>query len=65
MWIKAVCSRYSINTIITNFIKKVKTVHEKNLTNLLDKKRKVDGLKDNPNNTMWNLTSRILSKEEY
>ena len=29
------------------------------------KKQQEDGIKENPNNTIWNLTSRTLSNDEY
>ena len=28
-------------------------------------KQKEEGVKENLNNTIWNLTARVLSKEEY
>ena len=34
-------------------------------TNLYMNEQKEEGVKENPNNTIWNLTTRVLSNEEY
>ena len=36
----------------------------RNWTDYWRRKQEQDGLKENPNNVIWNLTSRILSNEE-
>ena len=56
---------YSINILIDVYIKKTKVTHNKKLDKLFNKKQEQDGLKENSNNVIWNLTSRILSNEEY
>ena len=44
--------------------KKTQVTHNKKLDRLFNKKQEEDGLKDNPNNVISDLTSRILSNEE-
>ena len=55
---------YSINILNDAYIKKTQVTHKKKLDRLFKKKQEEGGLKENPNNVMWNLTSRILSNEE-
>ena len=43
--------------------RKTQVTHNKKLDRLFKKKQE-DGLKKNPNNVIWNLTSGILSNEE-
>ena len=56
---------YSINILINAYIKKTQVTNNKKLDRLFKKKKKQeeDGLKENPNNVIWNLTSGILSKK--
>ena len=63
-WMKSKCIVYSINILINAYIKKTQVTHNKNLDRLFKKKQEEDGLKENPNNAIWNLTWRILSNEE-
>ena len=63
-WIKSKCIVYSINILIDAYIKKTQVTYDKKLDRLFKKKEEQDGLKENPNNVIWNLTSRILSNEE-
>ena len=63
-WRKSKCIVYSINILINAFIKKTQVTHNKKLDRLFNKKQEEDGLKDNPNNVISDLTSRILSNEE-
>ena len=63
-WRKSKCIVYSINILINAFIKKTQVTHNKKLDSLFNKKQEEDGLKDNPNNVISDLTSRILSNEE-
>ena len=44
---------------------KTETTHEKKFNDLYMNKQKEEGVKENPNNTIWNLTTRVLSNEEY
>ena len=62
---KSICISYSINIVITKYIDKNQRTHKKKLDNLFKKKQQEDGLETNPNNIIWNLTSRTLSNEEY
>ena len=56
---------YSINILINAYIKKTQVTNNKKLDRLFKKKKQEeDGLKENPNNVIWNLTSGILSNEE-
>ena len=64
-WMKSICISYSVNIVITQYIEKVHRTHKKKLDNLFEKKQQEDGLENNPNNIIWNLTSRALSNEEY
>ena len=61
---KSKCVVYSTNILIDAYIKKTQVTHNKKLDRLFKKKQEEDGLKENPNNVIWNLTSRILSNEE-
>ena len=56
---------YSINILIHAYIKKAQGTHNKKLVRLFKKKQEEDGRKENPNNIIWILTSRILSNEEF
>ena len=70
-WMKSICCSswrlisYSINIVITKYIKIVQWTHKKKLHNLFEKKQQEDGLETNPDNIIWNLTSRTLPNEEY
>ena len=44
---------------------KIETTPEKKFNNLYMNKQKEEGVKENPNNTIWNLTTRVLSIEKY
>ena len=59
---KSKCIVYSIS--IDAYIQKARVTHNKKLDRLFKKKQEEDGLKENPNNVIWNLTSRRLSNEE-
>ena len=63
-WRKSKCIVYTINILINAFIRQTQVTHNKKLDRLFKKKQEVDGLKENPTNVIWNLTSRILSNEE-
>ena len=47
------------------YIERIQGTHKRKLDNLFEKKQLKDGLETNPNNVIWNLTSRALSVEEY
>ena len=55
---------YSINIVMNTYKNKIETTHEKKFNNLYINKQK-EGVKENPNNTIWNLATRVLSNEEY
>ena len=59
------CIVYSINIRTDAYIKETQVTHYKELDRLFKKKKEEDGLKENPNNVIWNLTSRTLSNEEW
>ena len=44
---------------------KIKVTYEQKFNNLYTNKQKEEGVKENSNNTTWNLTTRVLSNEEY
>ena len=44
---------------------KIETTHEKKFSNLYMNKQKEEGVKENPNNIISNLTTRALSNEKY
>ena len=52
---------YSINIMMNTYKNKMETTHEKKFNNLYMNKQKEEGVKENPNNTNWNLTTRVLS----
>ena len=62
---ESICISYSVNIVITQYIEKVQRTQKKKLDNLFEKKQQEDGLENNPNGIIWNLTSRALSNEEY
>ena len=39
--------------------------HNKKFDSLCKKKQQEDGIKENPNNIIWNLTSQTLPNDEY
>ena len=43
----------------------IKKTHNKKFDSLYKKKQQEDGIKENPNNTIWNLTSQTFSNDEY
>ena len=55
----------SIQIIIDAEKKLVQKRHNKKLANLLDEKAKLEGTMNNPNKTIWNFSSHILSNEEH
>ena len=50
---------------MTKHIEKVQQARKKKLDNLFKKKQQEDRLETNPNNIIWTLNLRTLSKEEY
>ena len=62
---KGICICYSISIAIISYVKNIQQTHDKKFDSLCKKKQQEDGIKENPNNTIWNLTSRTLSNDEY
>ena len=55
-WMKSKCIVYSVYILINAYIKKTQVTHNKNLDRLFKKNQEEDGLKENPNNAIWDLT---------
>ena len=64
-WLKRKCIFYSINFIISKQKDDIKSRHNRKFDNLLRSKRYADGIKDNPNEVIWNFSSKTLSNDEY
>ena len=64
-WLKRKCITYSINYVLSRFSDDVTKRHKRKYENLLNVKYKKEGIQNNPNNIIWNLSSRNLSNEEY
>ena len=64
-WMKQKCITYSINCIISKYIAEVKSRHARKYNCLLNKNNAENGIQSNPNNVVWNLSSRSLTNEEY
>ena len=64
-WMKRFAITYSINIVMNTYKSKIEATHEKKFNNLYTNKQKEEGVKENPNNTIWNLITRVLSNEEY
>ena len=62
-WMKGTCIRFSINIAIISCVKNIQQTHNKKFDSLCKKKQQEDGIKENPNNTIWNLTSQTLSND--
>ena len=62
---KSKCINHTINIVIDSHVKKLKIIHEKKLNSSFKRKQHQDGIKENPNNMFWSITSRTLSNEEY
>ena len=62
---KGICICYSINIAIISYVKNIQQTHNKKFESLSKKKQQKDGIKENPNITIWNLILRTLSNDEY
>ena len=62
---KQKCITYSINCIISKYVAEVKSRHARKCNCLLNKNNAENGIQSNPNNVVWNLSSRSLTNEEY
>jgi hypothetical protein len=63
-WMKAHFISFSINRLLKSEMSKVKARHNKKMDNLLALKNAIDGLQENPNNVILNLTGHNLSDEQ-
>ena len=57
--------KYSINCIVSKLTSTVVKRQEKKFDKLLAEKRSEEGTRQNPRKTIWNLSTRTLSNEEY
>ena len=64
-WMKRKCITYSINFVMSKFEKQVAQRHLNKFERLVQKSNAENGFSDNPNNTIWNLSSHTLSNDEY
>ena len=64
-WMKGICIRQSINIAIISYVLNNQQTHNKKFDSLFKKKQQEDGIKENPNNIIWNLTSQTLPNDEY
>ena len=63
---KQKCITYNINCVISKYVAEVKSeVKSRKYKCLLNKSNAKNGIQSNPNNVVWNLSSRNLTKEEY
>ena len=63
-WIRGTILRYTLNTIITKEESKWIRTHNKKLDNLTNEKKAINGISDNPNSVITNLSSRNLNNNE-
>ena len=64
-WIKRFAVTYSINIVMNTYKSKVEATQVKKFNKLYMNKLKEEGVNENSNNTIQNLTTRVLSNEEY
>ena len=64
-WMKRKCIIYSINFVMSKFEKQVSDRHLRKYDRLVQSYNYENGFTENPNNTIWNLSSHTLSNEEY
>ena len=64
-WMKQKRITYSINCIISKYVAEVTSRHARKCNCLLNKNNAENGIQSNPNNVVWNLSSRSLANEEY
>ena len=62
---KQKCVTYSINCVISKYVAKVKSRHARKCNCFLSKSNAENDIQSNPNNVVWNLSSRNLINEEY
>ena len=62
---KQKCITCSINCVISKYVAEVKSPHARKYSYFLNKSNAENGIQSNPNNVVWNLSSRSLANEEY
>ena len=62
---EGICTCYSIKIAIISYVKNIQQTHDKKFDSLCEKKEQEDGIKENPNNSIWNFTWWTLSNDEY
>ena len=63
-WMKRKCIIYSIKFVMSKFEKQVSDRHLRKYDRLVQTYNYENGFMENPNNTIWNLSSHTLSNEE-
>ena len=56
---------YSISCVISKYVSEVKARHARKYNSLLNKINAENGIQSNPNNVVWNLSSRNVTDEDY
>ena len=64
-WLKRLCITYTLSNVANKEAKKLKTLLERKFSKLLKDAKVFDGTYPNPNVTITNLSSRILTNDEY
>ena len=64
-WMKQKCITYSINCVISKYVAEVNFRHARQYNCLLNKSNAENGIQSNPNNVVWNLSSRNVTDEDY
>ena len=64
-WMKRMILTNAINGCVNSLITKAKKTHAKKFANLLAEKRRRDGITENPNQCIINLSGMTLSEDQY
>ena len=64
-WLKRLCITYTLSNVANKEAEKLKTSLEKKFSKLLKDTKVFDGTYPNPNVTITNLSSRIITNDEY
>ena len=63
-WIRGTILRYTLNTIITKEESKWIRIHNQKLDNLISENKAINGISENPNSVITNLSSQNLNNNE-
>ena len=63
-WLKRLCITYTLSNIANKEARKLKTSLEKKFSKILKDAKAFDGIYSNPNVTITNLSSRVLTNDE-